>query len=318
MNTGTRILGEAGFEALNIKAGQVIEPAVITRARQRWQAMMRASGHEPGPWFTIKDADTAPADEGGDPVAGPAEVLIYGAIGDAWMPEDVTAYSFVQALAGIDASEITLRINSPGGFVYDGITIYNALRDHPAKVSTVVDGVAASIASVVALAGDTVTMNRGAEMMIHDAWGLAIGNAADMAEMSAYLHRQSDKIADIYAARAGGTPESWRALMTAETWFSAAEAVEAGLATGSVAADEAAAQEAEAKRKAAEERKAQRAAPATDLFTSRPQAGEISTDVAPEAAPDVLAASAASEAAARQRRRTVDAAKASLALASHP
>lgn len=158
--------------------------------------------------------------------AGTAEVFIYDEIGFF----GVTAADFVEDLRGITAGRIELHLNTPGGDAFDGIAIYNALRDHPAQVETIVDSLAASAGSFIAQAGDRVAMNRGSQLMIHDAWGLSIGNASDMTAMADLLDRQSDNIAAIFAERAGGTVAEWRELMRAETWFSADEAVEAGLA----------------------------------------------------------------------------------------
>jgi ATP-dependent protease ClpP protease subunit len=172
-----------------------------------------------GDWWKIGNAD-------GDR----AEVFIYGYIGDDWAEEDVTAASFTKALRGITASAIDLRVNSPGGAVFDGIAIYTALLDHPATVDVSVDGVAASAASFVSMAGDSIAMQKPAKMMIHDASGIVLGNAADMQEMADLLNELSDTIAGIYADRAGGSVATWRAAMKAETWYSAAAAVEAGLA----------------------------------------------------------------------------------------
>jgi ATP-dependent protease ClpP protease subunit len=155
-----------------------------------------------------------------------AEVVIYDEIG--WF--GVTAEDFMSELRGLDVSAITLRVNSPGGEIFDGIAIHNLLRSHRAQVTTYVDSLAASIASVIALAGDRVIMQPHSQMMIHDGSGLAIGNAQDMREMADLLDRQSNNIAEVYAARAGGTVEQWRERMLAETWYSAAEAVAAGLA----------------------------------------------------------------------------------------
>ncbi|MFI5524989.1 head maturation protease, ClpP-related [Streptomyces platensis] len=155
-----------------------------------------------------------------------AEVVIYDEIG-YW---GVTAENFMSELRGLDVSEITLRVNSPGGEIFDGIAIHNLLRSHRAQVTTYVDSLAASIASVIALAGDRVIMQPHSQMMIHDGSGLAIGNAQDMREMADLLDRQSDNIASVYAERAGGTPEEWRERMRTETWYTAAEAVAAGLA----------------------------------------------------------------------------------------
>ncbi|MFC6017791.1 head maturation protease, ClpP-related [Plantactinospora solaniradicis] len=159
-----------------------------------------------------------------------AEVWIYDEIG-AW---GTNARDFARDLRAVDADTITLHLNSPGGDAFDGIAIYNSLKDHPASVTVLVDGLAASAASVIAQAGDTVRMNRGAQMMIHDASGLVIGNASDMAGFAAVLEKTSDSIASAYASRAGGTVAEWREVMRAETWYTAAEAVEAGLADEAV------------------------------------------------------------------------------------
>lgn len=157
---------------------------------------------------------------------GAAEVLVYDEIGFF----GVTADDFIRDLRGLTATEISLRINSPGGEIFDGIAIHNALRSHGAKITAYVDSLAASIASVIAMAGDHVVMMPHSQMMIHDGSGLAIGNADDMREMAELLDRQSDNIAGVYAERAGGTPDEWRKRMRAETWMTAAEAVELGLA----------------------------------------------------------------------------------------
>ncbi|MEU9792889.1 head maturation protease, ClpP-related [Streptomyces sparsogenes] len=166
-------------------------------------------------WYRIKNLGNSAA-----------EVVIYDEIG--WF--GVTAEDFMAELRGLDVGEITLRVNSPGGEIFDGIAIHNLLRSHRARVTTYVDSLAASIASVIALAGDRVVMQPHSQMMIHDGSGLAIGNAADMREMAELLDRQSDNIAAVYAEKAGGTVAEWRERMLAETWYSAAEAVEAGLA----------------------------------------------------------------------------------------
>ncbi|MEU4779255.1 head maturation protease, ClpP-related [Micromonospora sp. NPDC023633] len=161
-----------------------------------------------------------------------AVVSIYDEIGWA----GTSAKDFAGELRALDADEITLRLNSPGGDAWDGIAIYNALRDHKATVHVVVDGLAASAASFIAQAGDRITMNRGAQMMIHDAAGLAIGNARDMRDMAEVLDRVSDSIAGIYAARSGRPMAEFREAMARDTWYTAAEAVDAGLAD-EVAAD---------------------------------------------------------------------------------
>lgn len=144
----------------------------------------------------------------------------------------VSAKEFGAALDALpdDTQEIRLHINSPGGEVFEAIAILNQLRNHQARVVTVVDGLAASGASVVAMAGDELVMSPNTELMIHDAWGICIGNAEDMRELGTRLDKISNNIADVYARKAGGDVEDWRAAMLAETWYSADEAVEAGLA----------------------------------------------------------------------------------------
>lgn len=137
---------------------------------------------------------------------------------------------FVRDLRAIDTPVIELHINSPGGSIYDGLTIYNGLMDHPARVEAIVDGIAASAASWVFQAGELRSMNRHTELFIHDGIGLTIGNEDDHLRMAEDLGRLSDTIAAIYAGRAGGTAEQWRAAMRAETTYTAHDAVDAGLA----------------------------------------------------------------------------------------
>ncbi|RZU61748.1 head maturation protease, ClpP-related [Zhihengliuella halotolerans] len=166
-----------------------------------------------------------------------AEIFIYEQIG-GWF--GISAQEFARELAALDVDDIDLRVNSPGGSVYDGVAIMNAIRRHPANVTATVDGIAASAASFLIMAADEIVMGRGAELMIHDAWTIAMGNADELAKDVANLNRLSDSIAALYSERAGGTGEQWRTAMKAETWYSAAEAVEAGLADrvdGSVEAD---------------------------------------------------------------------------------
>lgn len=155
-----------------------------------------------------------------------AEVYIYDEIGYV----GITAKDFVADLNQIKAPNIELHIDSPGGNVWDAVSIYNAVRDHDAHVTVIVDAMAASAASFIAQAGDKRIMNRHSEMMIHDAHGMVIGNSADLAEAIEDMDRMSNKIAGIYADHAGGTAAQWRELMKKETWYSGEEAVKAGLA----------------------------------------------------------------------------------------
>jgi ATP-dependent Clp endopeptidase proteolytic subunit ClpP len=155
-----------------------------------------------------------------------ARVYIYDEIGYV----GISAQDFVKDLNEVKAPRIELHIDSPGGDVFDGVAIFNVIKDHPADVTVIVDGIAASAASFIAQAGDKIVMNRNSSMMIHDAHGLAIGNSKDMAELAGLLDKASDNIASIYADRSGKPAEHWREQMRKETWYSAEEAVDAGLA----------------------------------------------------------------------------------------
>jgi ATP-dependent protease ClpP protease subunit len=169
---------------------------------------------------------------------GAAEVFIY----DELSPWGVTADEFVRDLRQITNSKIDLHLHSPGGNAWDGIAIYQALKNHPAEVTVYVDSLAASAASFIAMAGKRRVIGPHATMMIHDAAGLCWGNAADMAKTAEDLGRMSDNIAAIYASRAGTEVEPWREAMRTETWYTAQEAVAAGL-MDEVQADEKAEQE---------------------------------------------------------------------------
>ncbi len=154
-----------------------------------------------------------------------AEVAIYDEIGYF----GVTASDFIRELAALDTKRIDLRLNTPGGEVFDGVAIYNALRNHPATVTTHVDGLAASIGSVILQAGDHRVAAKASQTMIHDGHGVVIGNAADMRQTADLLDQVSNMIAEVYAERSGGSVEDWRAAMLAETWYNADEAKAAGL-----------------------------------------------------------------------------------------
>jgi ATP-dependent protease ClpP protease subunit len=184
---------------------------------ERGRRMVTRPENVGGEWYRVRNAT-------GDR----AELLIYGYIGDAW--DGVSASSFRRDLSAITAKSIDLHINSEGGLVFDGIAIHAALKNHPAAVDVTVDGLAASAASFVAMAGETIAVEKPAKLMIHDAAGIVIGNAAEMREFADLLDELSDTIAEIYADRAGGSVASWRDAMRAETWYSAADAVKAGLA----------------------------------------------------------------------------------------
>jgi ATP-dependent protease ClpP protease subunit len=162
--------------------------------------------------------------------AGVTRVDVYDDIGEGgWFSEGLTAKSFANQLAGL-SGPLEVHINSGGGDVWDGISIKNAIESHSGPVTTVVDGSAASIASVIAQAGTERVMMPGSMMMIHEAFTVAAGNAAELAKTAATLDEVSANLASLYAKSAGGTAEQWRAAMKEETWYTAEQAVAAGLA----------------------------------------------------------------------------------------
>lgn len=151
---------------------------------------------------------------------------------------DNDAAEFAKTVGQIKADAINLHINSPGGFVFDAVAMFDALVQHPAAVHVRNVGLAASAASFLAMAGDTVDTVKGSRWMIHDAQVLAFGSPAELRDAAALGDEISDDIAGFYADRAGGKPADWRALMSAETWYSADQAVEAKLADRVTGRDE--------------------------------------------------------------------------------
>lgn len=163
--------------------------------------------------------------------AASAEIHLYDMIGE-W---GVTAQDFVSELKPLAGKSLDLHINSEGGEVFDGLAIFEALQRHDGPVIAYVDGLAASSASFIAMAADEIVMAERARMMVHDAHGLAIGNARNLRELANILDDLSGNIADIYAARTGKTAKYWRDQMHGPdggdgTWFNAEQAVSAGLA----------------------------------------------------------------------------------------
>ena len=168
----------------------------------------------------------APANAAGDP----ATVQIFDQIGEDWYGgSGLSAKQFSDVLNEIGNGPLLVEINSPGGNVWDGLSIYNQLRGRKAPVTTRVVGIAASIASIIALAGDRVEMADAALMMIHDPSGMASGTSEDMRKMAEALDQHAEVLVGVYAKKTGRSPESIRAAMRAETWFTTAEALAFGL-----------------------------------------------------------------------------------------
>jgi ATP-dependent Clp protease, protease subunit len=153
-----------------------------------------------------------------------AEVLLYDEIGFF----GIEARTLVPELKALDVDELHVRINSPGGSVFDGVAIANALREHKARVIVHVDGLAASIASVIAMAGDDVRMAENAFLMIHEPWNVSIGNADALRKDAEILDKIGETLIATYVARTDADESEVRAWMKDETWFTAAEAKAAG------------------------------------------------------------------------------------------
>lgn len=164
------------------------------------------------------------AQEGADE----AEVFIYGDIGGWW--GGVSAEEFAKEVAALDVKTLNVRLNSPGGLVFDGVAIYNALARHPAHVVIDVEGIAASIASVIAMAGDEIRIAEGSRFMIHDPWTIMMGSADDLRAEAEILDGLKSDLIDIYAARTEQSREDLADWMTVETWLSARDAVDKGFA----------------------------------------------------------------------------------------
>lgn len=199
------------------------------RRPHRWQNLAPAQRRD---GLTIVDANARSDDgqlynEAGDP-----ELWIYDFI-DSWGGDwGVSARDVVEALTAVgNVPSLTVRLNSPGGDYFEGVAIHGALSRHVANVTVHVDALAASAASVIAMAGDRVVMGQGAQMMIHEArtamWG---GTADDFRRTATMLDQTNDDIASFYATRSGGDSEQWRQAVAEETWYTATQAVEAGLA----------------------------------------------------------------------------------------
>lgn len=174
-----------------------------------------------------KWAETAPmADSEED-----ATVSVLDVIGeDWWTGGGVTSKRIAAALRSIGERDITVKINSPGGDMFEGIAIYNLLRAHKGKVTVEVLGWAASAASIIAMAGDEIRMGLGTFMMVHNAWGVVIGNRHDMREAATLFDGFDAAIADIYEARTGSKRSEIENLMDAETFMGPSEAVKNGFA----------------------------------------------------------------------------------------
>lgn len=163
-------------------------------------------------------------------MAEEAEISIYSEIGPDWagMVSDRAVLSALEQLGGV--KKISVRLNSPGGDAFMGVSIMNALRRHDAKITVHVDALAASAASIIAMGADRIVMHEGSMMMIHRAWTFAMGNSEDLAKVSETLAKVDQNLVDIYHRKSGLDKAKVKQLVDAETWMGAQEAVDLGFA----------------------------------------------------------------------------------------
>lgn len=187
-----------------------VSSQILPRALDRWNPGVRAAAVE-------SDDDRS--------------ISVYDVIGyDYWTGEGVTAKRIAGALRSLGKGPVTVNVNSPGGDMFEGLAIYNLLREHDGEVTVKVLGLAASAASIIAMAGDTVQIARAGFLMIHNAWVVAMGNRNDLREYADTLEPFDRAMADIYAARTGEDRDAMAKLMDAESWIGGSDAIDQGFA----------------------------------------------------------------------------------------
>ncbi len=169
---------------------------------------------------------------------GDNSISIFDVIGADYWGEGVTASRIAGALRSLGGADVTVNINSPGGDMFEGLAIYNLLREYEGKVTVKVLGLAASAASVIAMAGDDVQIGRGAFLMIHNCWVYAMGNRHDLAQIAADMEPFDNAMSDIYQARSGLDADTIGKMMDGETYIGGSEAVAKGFADSLLSADE--------------------------------------------------------------------------------
>lgn len=157
------------------------------------------------------------------------KIYLYGPIGEDVFGDGISALSIVEQLRDADGADVDLHINSPGGSVFEGHAMFNAIAAYSGRVDVYIDGLAASAASIVALAGDSVRAAKNALLMIHEPWAIAVGTSADMLQMAGLLGKMSVTLLDVYDEKSSVDRDVLAASMAAETWLTAAEALEWGL-----------------------------------------------------------------------------------------
>jgi len=164
-------------------------------------------------------------------------ISVFDVIGQDYWREGVTAKRIAGALRSMNGADVTVNINSPGGDMFEGLAIYNLLREYQGKVTVKVLGLAASAASIIAMAGDDIQIGRGAFLMIHNCWVVAIGNRHDFGAMVEYLEPFDNAMADIYSARSGLDSDAIKQMMDGETYIGGSDAIEKGLADSLLSSD---------------------------------------------------------------------------------
>lgn len=193
----------------------------------------KVQAYDPDPAM-LREWKPALRAEGSD---GANVITILDQIGEDWYGEGVTAKRVSAALRSIKGDEVIVDINSPGGDFFEGFAIYNLLRQDPRKVTVRIISLAASAASVIAMAGDEVQIGRAGFLMVHNAWVVAVGNRHDLKEAAETMEPFDDAMAAVYAEKAGVDRAQAARWMDAETWFNGEDAVAAGLADSYLAAD---------------------------------------------------------------------------------
>lgn len=192
-----------------------VTSSILPRALDRWDAGIRAAADED------------------------RTISIYDVIGyDYWTGDGVTAKRVAAALRGMGPGPVTVNINSPGGDMFEGLAIYNLLREHDGEVTVKVLGLAASAASIIAMAGDTIQIARAGFFMIHNCWVMAIGNRNDLRAVADTLEPFDAAMADIYVARTGKELAEIQKQMDGETWIGGSSAVDQGFADELLASDQ--------------------------------------------------------------------------------
>jgi ATP-dependent protease ClpP protease subunit len=238
-----RTLPAAPAARLNVRS--YLEP----RTLERWDASIRA----------------AAADE-------ERAISVFDVIGaDFWTGEGVTAKRVAGALRAMGKGPVQVNVNSPGGDMFEGLAIYNLLREHDGEVTVKVLGLAASAASIVAMAGDSVQIARAGFFMVHNAWVLAIGNRHDLRQMAETLEPFDRAMADIYATRTGQERKAIEKLLDAETWIGGSDAIAEGFADELLPSDQVEKSEAGAKAAASAARRIEAMMRATGMPRSEAQ-----------------------------------------------